>query len=107
MQGYFWCSKRPNFRGRNSQWNLGEFPINFEKKNHNLQKKKYFFLRLGFSFSYHTHKLHGDSLLPLNLISPSVFFIAKVCVIAYLFFVLTKNDIIVQYKEFTALIFPI
>ena len=33
-----------------SQWNLGDFFPNF------------FFLKIGISFSQHTHKLHGDVL---------------------------------------------
>ena len=50
---------------------LGEiFPI--LKKNPNLQKKMFFFGRLGFSFSHHTPKLQGDNLL-MHLSSPSIF----------------------------------
>ena len=52
------------------------FPI-FLKKNPNLPKKKkifFFFLKIAiFIQSPHTHKLHDDNLLPLHLISPSIF----------------------------------
>ena len=37
----------------------------FWKKNPNLQKI-FFFCRLGFSFSQHIHKLHGDIFLQFN-----------------------------------------
>ena len=75
---------RPHF-----QWNLGAFFPNFEKKTIFKKKKKKILRKLGFSFSHHTHKLNGDNLLPLNLISPSIFLMAKVCVIAIinLFFI--------------------
>ena len=46
------------------------------KKSANLKKKK---ILLEFSFSHHTHMLHGDILLPLHLM-------AILCVIANLFF---------------------
>ena len=42
--------------------------------------------------STHAHKLHGDVLLQVLM--------AIVCVIANLFFLLTKNDIIVHYNKF-------
>ena len=58
------------------------------------QKSDYMIYILEFSFSNHTHKLHDDNLLPTHLIiSPSIFWIAKVCVIAdffYLFVHCTK-----------------
>ena len=44
-----------------SQWNLGDFFPNFEKKI-----PSSIILRLGFSFSQHTHKLHGDILLQFS-----------------------------------------
>ena len=37
-----------------SQWNLGDFFPNFEKKSQS--SKQFFFWRLGFLFSHHTHK---------------------------------------------------
>ena len=72
-------------RGQNlaPQWNLGDFFHNFEQKSQ-FTKKNIFFWGGGggggrgrgrgrISFSHNTHKLHGDNLRPLNLISPSIF----------------------------------
>ena len=54
-----------------TQWNLGDFFPNIEKKSQS--SKKIFFLKIGiFIQSTHTHKLHGDDQLPLHLISPSI-----------------------------------
>ena len=54
-----------------SQWDLGDFFPQFEKKI-SKKKKNFFFFFLEFSLSQHTHvyihKLHGDNLLSLNLI---------------------------------------
>ena len=64
-------------RNSHSLWNLGDFP-NFEKKISVFKKNFFFFFgRLAFSFCHHTHKLHGDNLTPLNLISPSMFWWQK------------------------------
>ena len=53
-----------------SQWNLGDFFLNFEKKSQSSNIFYYLlFGRMAFSFSHHTHKLHCANLLPLNLIS--------------------------------------
>ena len=57
----------------NSQWNLGASFPNFEEKSQSSKKKFFFFWRLGFPFSQHTHKLHGDILLQFN--GNSMFFI--------------------------------
>ena len=62
-----------------SQWNLCDFFSNFEKKSQS---------SLGFSFSQHTHMLHGNVLLKFNGNS--------MCNSSFVF-LLTKNDIIVQY----------
>ena len=87
-QGFFFVFSGAAIRPH-SQWNLGDcFPSDI--KIPIFQKKEGFFLlcfrRLGFSFSHHTHKVHGDNLLPLNLISPFNFLMANICLIANLFF---------------------
>ena len=76
-----------------SQWNLGDFLHNFEKKNPNR-----IFLRLGLSFSQHTH-MHARTYARTHahtsyMVSFSFNTISIVCVIANLF-LLTKNDRIV------------
>ena len=76
------------------------FFSNFEKKTQS-SKKKFFFEDWDFH-SVTTHKLHGDNLLALHLISSSIVLMAKVCVIAHLF-LLTKNNIIKHYNKFTNL----
>ena len=72
-----------------SQWNLGDYFPNFEKKSQSL-KKFFFFLKIGiFIQSTYTHKLHGDVLLQFNGNS-----------MCNSYFLLTKNDIIVHYNKF-------
>ena len=70
-----------------SQWNLCDFFPNFDKKKQS-SKKIFFFGRMGFSFNQHTHTSYMV-IFSFNLM-------AIVCLIANLFFLLTKNDIIMH-----------
>ena len=65
-QGFFLVSSGAENRPF-SQWDLGDYFPQFEKKNPNLKKKLKKIFRI-FIQSPHTHKLHGDNLLSLQLI---------------------------------------
>ena len=83
------------WQGFFSQSNLGDFFPNFEN-NSNLQKTFFFFFFFfRFIFSHNTHTSYMvTSYFYFNLM-------AKVLgVITNLFFLLTKNDIIVHYNKF-------
>ena len=85
-----------------SQWNLGDFFSQFWKKNPNLQKKKYFFFIFFFFkigiFIQAPHTQATDIQL-LHFISPSIFMMAKVYVIAKIFY-WPKMTIVVHYNKF-------
>ena len=65
--GIFWCTQGPKFGPIPNGIQVTDFFPNFEKKSQSLIIIIiFFFLKLGFSFSLHTHKLHGDVLLQFN-----------------------------------------
>ena len=71
--GFFVCSTGPEFGP--GPMELCDFVPDFEerknvkkKKNNRKKKKKYNF----FSVANIPHNLHGDNLLPLHLVSPSI-----------------------------------
>ena len=68
MQGFYFVFSGAEIRLL-SQWNFGEFFPNFEK-NPSLQKKKSFFFE---DWDFHSVTTHTSNLLPLHLISPSIF----------------------------------
>ena len=83
------------------QWNLGDIFPNFEKKIPLFKKKKRFFFCFVFlMIGIFIQPPHTCNLLTIASYFSFNFLMAKVCVIANCFFLLTKNDIIVHYNKF-------
>ena len=94
LQGYFLVFSRAEI-WPDSQYNLGDFFPNFEKTNPQSSN-----LKIGiFIKSPHTHATWLQSTTFESYYSFNCL-MAKVCVIANLFFLFTKKDIIVHYNKF-------